>query len=299
MSLPLIRETAKARREGRWAFWLLDRKGYAGEISCEECGSTVRCPKCGAAMRWEELEKRLRCLACGCKSEIPESCPNCGGLLLSGVHPGVEALYKRAEGALKYRFKNVLLLQNGEQKEFKPDRLVKGYPNGALIIGTRRLLSLCDELSPGAIGWIDADAEARSPEYDARSRAFSMVWESMWRGDSQDRKVIIQSLRPGLGWQKGLSRGWRNFWQRELNERKEWELPPYMPLIKIDALPETAEKIAAALENRAAEYWISEEKKSEIWVRTKKFTMLTEILRPFFEIKSARKGFPAVSLYLD
>lgn len=300
ISEPLIRETAAARREGKWALWLLDRKGYAGELLCEECGKTLRCKRCGSSMRWEESRRSLRCTACGQREPIPERCPNCGGLLLTGVRPGLEALYERVEGALKHRYKNVLLIQNMEDKMPKPGALAEKYPDGALVIGTRRILSLCDELSPAVVGWIDADAEARSQEYDAKARAYAMLWESMWRGGgSQERKIVVQSRRPGREWQDALRRGWRVFWQRELKERREWELPPFMPMIKISTPAGMAEKIVSQLEGTEMEYWLSEENNEEIWVRTKRFGQLKNILKPFFDIRGTRNGFPTVLLYLD
>lgn len=300
ISEPLIRETAEARRAGKWALWLLDRKGYAGEILCEECGKTLRCKRCGSSMRWEESRHTLRCTACGQREPIPEKCPNCGGLLLTGVRPGLEALYERAEGALKHLYKNVLLIQNQEEKMPKAEELMKEYPGGALIIGTRRILSLCDELSPAVVGWIDADAEARSQEYDAKARAYAMLWESMWRGGgSRERKIVVQSRRPGREWQDALRRGWRVFWQRELKERREWELPPFMPMIKITTPAGVAEKITPRLDESEIEYWISEENNEEIWVRTKRFQQLKNILQPFFDIRATRNGFPTVLLYLD
>ena len=182
----------------------------------------------------------------------------------------------------------------------KAEELMKEYPGGALIIGTRRILSLCDELSPAVVGWIDADAEARSQEYDAKARAYAMLWESMWRGGgSRERKIVVQSRRPGREWQDALRRGWRVFWQRELKERREWELPPFMPMIKITTPAGVAEKITPRLDESEIEYWISEENNEEIWVRTKRFQQLKNILQPFFDIRATRNGFPTVLLYLD
>ncbi|MCC8178197.1 MAG: prephenate dehydrogenase, partial [Cloacibacillus sp.] len=109
----------------------------------------------------------------------------------------------------------------------------------------------------------------------------------------------VQSRRPGREWQDALRRGWRVFWQRELKERREWELPPFMPMIKITTPAGVAEKITPQLEESEIEYWISEENNEEIWVRTKRFQQLKNILQPFFDIRATRNGFPTVLLYLD
>ena len=105
--------------------WLLDRKGYAGELYCEECGWAARCSRCGSAMRWEERRARLRCVSCGERAPLPERCPNCGGLLMRGSRPGLEALFERAEGALRGSFGNILLFQNDEEKIPAAEELIK------------------------------------------------------------------------------------------------------------------------------------------------------------------------------
>ena len=297
VSVPLLRETAAARARGGWAMWLLDRKGYAGELYCEECGWTARCPRCGSAMRWEERRGRLRCVSCGERAPLPERCPNCGGLLMRGSRPGLEALFERAEGALRGSCGSVLLFQNDEEKIPTAEELIKQYPHGALLIGTRKLLSLCGGLAPSVIGWIDAGAEARSEGYDARARAYAMLWESMWRGGGE-RRAVVQSRRPGAGWQDGLRRGWGSFWTRELRERRELELPPFVPMIKITASRAVAEEIAGKLADSDMDFWQSDED-GALWVRTKRFAALSAILAPYFDISRSGKAFPSVLLYLD
>ena len=297
LSAPLLRETGEARARGEWTMWLLDRKGYAGELYCEECGWNAKCPRCGSVMRWEDRGGNLRCLSCGECARLSERCPNCGGLLIRGLRPGLEALFERAKGALSQRYGNILLFQNHEEKIPTASALTKKYPSGALLIGTRKLLSLCDELVPSVVGWIDADAEARSDGYEARARAYAMLWESMWRGGGK-RRVVVQSRRPAAGWQEALRRGWENFWRRELREREELELPPFVPMIKITALPraaanEIAEKLAAS----CADCWPSDED-GALWVRTKRFAALYAILAPYFDISRSGKDFPSVLLYL-
>ncbi|MGI6443113.1 MAG: hypothetical protein ACOXZX_04700 [Synergistaceae bacterium] len=300
ISKPLIRETLTCRENGRWAFWILDRKGYAGELYCSDCGKSLRCANCGGVMRWEERRKRLSCLSCKNRTPIPENCPSCGGPFLEGIRPGLEALSERALLIFKYKYKEVVTLQNDGGKLPSLKNLMKEYPRGALVIGTRRILSLADELPTGMIGWIDSDAEARVAEYDAKARAFTLIYESFWRGlNPEQRKVVVQSRRPGKGWQTGLSRGWSYFWETELKERKEWHLPPYTPMLKIILPKERGKTFIEKLEKENIEYWNSEESVDEMWVRTKKFKVIENLLFPYFEIKNSRVGYPDIALYLD
>lgn len=300
ISRPLMRETLDCRRRGEWAFWLLDRKGYAGEIYCRDCGAPVRCSMCGGTMRWEGRYGRLSCLNCRSRIPVPEKCPSCGGPFLEGTRPGVEALREKASSLLKYKGEEVLLFQDEGDKLPSCKTLMKDYPNGAVAIGTRKILALADELSLGMVGWIDADSEARATEYDARVKAFSLVWESLWRGgEPERRRVVIQSRRPGVAWQTGLRRGWRIFWEAELRYRKELALPPFVPMLKLEMPVGGSEKFVEMLEKYDIEYWKSDEAEDEIWIRTRSFGLLKKILEPWFHIRNTRIGFPLVLLNLD
>lgn len=295
ISFPLVRETRRALKAGKFALWILDRKGWAGEIYCDDCGAAVRCPRCGRVMRWEEKKNRLFCAVCKNSGEVPETCPSCASRFLAGQRPGIEAIAARAE----------LLFRSGGDAVLFDDKmngaeLREKYPGGALLVGTRKIISLADELEIALAAWIDADGEARSTEYDSRFRAFGLIWESAWRGIApEERVVVVQSRRPGKDWQGDLKTGWGSFWRRELKERRLLNLPPFSPIMKITMPRGKGAELARKLEERNFDFWESEERQDELWVRTRCFEKLRSLLAPFFAINSTRAGMPAVTLYLD
>lgn len=292
ISKPLLRETIKARKTGSFAFWLLDRKGFAGEIYCDECGQSLRCEKCGSIMRWEAKKSQLVCLNCSFAVQLPESCPSCGGHFLEGVRPGLEALKEKAEPMLKYCCDTEVLLY--DEKLHTASSLLENYPTGAVIIGTRKILSLMSEIECKMAGWLDADAEARGNSYDAHEKAFGLIWETLWRGINPDeRTVVIQSRRPGRDWQEGLKRGWNVFWQRELENRRDFEFPPFMPLLEIEMPKNRGKGFAEKLEKHNIEY-IWGESSDCLFVRTKQFALLRKLLENYYDIENVRKGMPRV-----
>jgi primosomal protein N' (replication factor Y) len=298
VSGPLVRETEEALGRGEWALWILDRKGYAGEIICEECGAPLTCPKCGGTLRLEEAASAVRCVACGAGESVPDRCPNCAGRLLSARRPGLEALYPLADAAIN----NPAPILPPDTPEPELKRAVR-EARPCVMIGTRAALSLCDEVPVGMVGWIDADGEARLGEHDARARAFSLIWESRWRGISPlERRVLIQTRRPGGDWQRGLAagaEGWRMFWRSELKERGELSMPPYTSLVKIEAAASDIAAMSDIFAPMGYEYWQPEAtgKKTAVWVRTKKLSELRRTISPFFHIRRARRGFPSVEVW--
>lgn len=282
--------------------WILDRKGYAGEIVCEECGLGLRCRKCGGTMRWEFFrdsrgeDSRVRCIVCGYGENVPERCPNCGGVLLTAKRPGLDALPTLARAALSGVLK--IILSAGDAA----DEIGSSEPG--LVIGTRAALEYLDVAKFGLVGWLDADGEARSQEYDARARAFGLIWESAWRGVAPEaRSVLLQTRRPGREWQKGLedpNNGWKIFWRRELDERREFGMPPFLSLVKIELAKSDSGVVVKKLIDSDFEFWESDEpdsKKNIIWVRTKKLSELRKILEPLFQISRAKRGFPQTTVW--
>jgi len=295
VSEPLVRETEAAISRNEWALWILDRKGYAGEILCEECGEPIKCVKCGCAMRVERDD--TRCVSCGVRAPFPDECPNCAGRLLSARRPGLEALTPLADAAI---VSPVPILSPDDADE-KIRRVLRENPAG-VILGTRAVLSLCDEIPVGMVGWIDADGEARSEEHSAKQRAFSLIWESCWRGISPvNRRVLIQTRRPASDWQAGLDgghEGWKVFWRTELRDRRELSMPPFMPLVRVEGKASQIGRIGERMNGLGFECWSSDEgKKSTLWIRTKKLSELRRALASYFHIGHARVGYPSVTVW--
>jgi primosomal protein N' (replication factor Y) len=311
----LIERTRTTLDQGRHAFWIMDRKGQAGEVCCADCGDALYCSRCGSVMRVESARGGvaknenlrdsgptnaiLRCFRCGLREALPAQCPTCRGTLLLGKRPGLEALLPLAARYLK----GCEVLLDAGQKLTAP----------SLILGTRRLLSSCASLDVGLVAWLDLDAEARKVEYNARFQTFSMVWESYWRGLGRDergeeRTVLMQTRRPGSSWQSSLWLGWEHFWRRELEERKSLNLPPYSLLIQVD-LPEnkggntnrTADKNALIRLLEKANIFAMDagDEKSPLWIASKSTERLAAVLAPRFEIKHSRLGFPVVTVWTE
>lgn len=294
ISQPLLEETLQVLESGKVALWLLDRKGFAGEVLCDDCGNSLTCPSCQGTLRWDRSTERLLCIRCGKAMGMPNNCPSCGGYLLEGNRPGLEALADIARGLLGQRFS----LMEWDRKKKGKDLNLAG--SGTLVLGSRGSLELCDREKVGLIGWIDSDAEAHRPTYDARFQAFRMIWESIWRGQApSQRKVIIQSRAPGKDWQIGLKAGWDHFWNRELHERKELELPPYAALVQIQAPAEKLAVLKDALEQQGLIVLDPLEGGEEIWVQSPKIGRIYRTLAPFMEIGKPLGGFPLLRTWLD
>ncbi|MDY3868485.1 MAG: primosomal protein [Pyramidobacter sp.] len=293
----VLSETAAAVQSGQIVFWLLDRRGVTSEIRCAECGSAVQCVRCGTPMAFES--GALRCPMCGKRAPLPDVCPQCGGRILQGALPGLESVLPMAQTLLPGKPAVLWHLDNPRTKAEAKKRLAE-LSSGGLLLGSRRALSLLDTLSPQLICWLDADSEARQPNYDSRFSAFSMMLESLWRGEAR-RQVVMQTRTPAKKWQKGLCAGWEYFWQLELAERKSLNFPPESHIVEIE-FPKAngdMDSLAMKLDEAGFVTMMPNCGGSMLIVQTPRVAPLRRVLSDLFSIRRSRFGFPRVRVRSD
>lgn len=294
----LVTETLRHAADKRVVFWLLDRRGVSGELQCADCGRAVQCPRCGAAMAFERDE--MRCPLCGAKANVPGVCPQCGGRMFQGTSPGLEALQPMAQNLLGdspvclWHAENPSNLTEGRR------RLAELKQKGGLLLGSRRALSLLDQIHPALIAWLDADAEARQPDYASRFSAFSMFEESLWRG-REARTVMFQTRRPGQSVLKSLQAGWSYFWREELAERSAFSFPPCSHMVKMELPKGWKEKddFVFGLDEAGFTTMQSDATGAALTVFTARMAPLRRYLEKYFTIRNSRRGFPSVEVCSD
>jgi len=300
VSQRMLSETDKTLKEGKVALWILDRKGYAGEIFCHDCGFHITCPECGSVMTWYTRDRDLTCHLCGKHMALPEVCPNCRGPLLKGKRPGLDALLELASRLVNTDLPVMLWHADYPKGERAKKELLKNLSLGGLVTGSRSALSLCDELPTGSICWIDADLEAVSESFESNFKAYSMIWESCFRGiECHSRSIIIQSRYPGKKWQKAILAGWDLFWEKELRERAEFNLPPHCYLVEFSLKDSLKPEVESLLENKGYEILDPGIYGSPFWVKTNNLKTLNRDLEELYGIGRSGKGFPAIRLWLD
>ena len=297
MSDAVISETLSHVSGGETVFWLLDRRGETSCLKCDDCGREILC-QCGHSVVLEH--SKLRCMSCGKTTPAPERCPSCGGYLIKGMRPGLEALRPFAERLL--RGAPVFLWhQDSPSKASEKKSVIKTLnERGGLVIGSRCALSLLDRVKPALLCWLDADAETRQPSYRSKSNAYSMFLESCCRGGSK-RDVIFQTRNPSGICIKSVSAGWRRFWVEELNERAELGFPPLSYMAEITLPNGWADSAVLSEELADAGFTplASAESADTFTVLMPHIAPLRRVLQKYFEINRSRNGFPSIRVYID
>jgi primosomal protein N' (replication factor Y) len=229
ISRPLAEATGDRLRTGESVLWILDRKGFAREVYCADCDTVLRCDRCGSdarSARGRGGEIDLVCRGCGARAPMPFLCPRCGGPILQARVPGVEAFAEAASSLFPGTPVREWSAETGRSRPRRRE-ILAGLEKGGLVVGTRAVLSLRSALRVGLIAWLDADAELRRPEYDARFRALEGFLESL-NGVEESCVLMLQSRGTAAAL---LGQGGRGFWGRELEDRRAMGLPPFRLLL--------------------------------------------------------------------
>ena len=75
----------------------LNRRGYAGFVSCRACGYVVKCPHCDVSLSVHRGGKMV-CHYCGYETQTVRNCPSCGSTYIGGFRAGtqqIEEIVKR------------------------------------------------------------------------------------------------------------------------------------------------------------------------------------------------------------
>ena len=76
---------------GEQSMLFLNRRGYAGFVSCRMCGHVMKCPHCDVSLS-EHRNGTLVCHYCGYTRPAVKTCPECGSRYILGFRAGTEQI---------------------------------------------------------------------------------------------------------------------------------------------------------------------------------------------------------------
>ncbi len=237
-----------------------NRRGYAPYIACEECNWIPHCGNCAVSLTLHLHNNELRCHYCGYHEISPALCPACGCTKIKTVGYGTEKI----EDELKVHVPEARLgrmdLDTTRQKNAY-QQIIQSFEVGEMdvLIGTQMVSKGLDFERVGTVGIFDADRVIHFPDFRSHERAFQLLTQVSGRAGRRDKrgKVIIQTADPQhLILQKIVSDDYEGMYEREMEERKKFNYPPFSRMICITVKhvdPKVAEDAAKTLADRLVE----------------------------------------------
>jgi primosomal protein N' (replication factor Y) len=223
-------------QRGEQAMLFLNRRGYAGFVTCRACGFVAKCPHCDVSLT-RHLNGKLICHYCG--YEIPEymQCPECKSGHIGGISVGTQ----QVEEALQKEFAGIRTLRmdfDSTRGKEGHGRILREFGRGDadVLVGTQMIAKGLDYPDVTLVGILNADAGLMHQDYNSAKVTFDLLMQASGRSGRADHpgKVLIQAFNPDHYAIKAvLSQDYTYFYNIEMNYRNKTKYPPYSHIIEI------------------------------------------------------------------
>lgn len=245
-----LKEMMEDRLEKRQQIMLfLNRRGYAGFVSCRECGYVVKCPHCDVALSAHKNGK-LVCHYCGYERPSMPSCPECGSHYIGGFRAGTQQI----EELVKKMFPTARVLRmdmDTTKKKDSHEKILSAFASeeADILIGTQMIVKGHDFPQVTLVGILAADMSLYSNHYQSAERTFQLLSQACGRAGRGREKgeVVIQTYNPEhYSIQTAARQDYESFYEEEMNYRMLMGYPPAEDLLAIWMTGEEEEHLKVA-----------------------------------------------------
>ena len=232
-----LREKMKARFEKKEQVMLfLNRRGYAGFVSCRSCGQVMKCPHCDVALS-EHNNDRLLCHYCGYETRKPQACPVCGSPYIGGFKAGTQQIEK----VVRETFPGVRTLR----MDFDTTRTKGSYEKilasfakheADVLIGTQMIVKGHDFPDVTLVGVVAADLSLNAEDYRCAERTFQLLCQAAGRGGRGEKpgEAVIQTYQPDhYSIQAAAVQNYQAFYEEEMSYRMLLDYPPAAHMLAV------------------------------------------------------------------
>ena len=227
----------------------LNRRGYAGFVSCRACGYVAKCPHCDVALSSHRGGK-LVCHYCGYEEKEQPLCPQCGSKHIGGFRAGTQQI----EEIVKAEFPHARVLRMDMDTTKEKDgheKILEAFANeeADILIGTQMIVKGHDFPNVTLVGILAADMSLYADDYRAGERTFQLLTQAAGRAGRGREKgeVVVQTYSPEhYAIVTATKQDYQAFYEEEISYRTLMGYPPVEQLMVMlvfgedEALVETA-----------------------------------------------------------
>ena len=229
LSLELKRDLEQVLERREQAMLFLNRRGYAGFVSCRACGHVMKCPHCDVSLS-EHNGNRLICHYCGYETVKPEICPSCGSPHIGGFKAGTQQIEK----VIEKEFPKARVLRMDFDTTRTKDSYEKILASFAkheadILVGTQMIVKGHDFPNVTLVGVIAADLSLNMDDYHCGERTFQLLTQAVGRSGRGNRpgQAVIQTYQPEhYSIQAAAIQDYKKFYKEEMGYRMLLDYPP-------------------------------------------------------------------------
>jgi primosomal protein N' (replication factor Y) len=255
LSAPVISAIDEVLGRGHQVIIFLNRRGHSTFLVCEICGASLRCDSCDVCLTHHLSSSRVLCHYCGFAARVPQTCRECGGVLLR-LGAGTE----RVEAEVASRFRGARVARLDRDSATSPERLTAMLAAFArreldVLVGTQMIAKGHDFPGVTLVCVILADTSLAIPDFRAAERTFHLLTQvggRAGRGGDPGR-VMVQTYNPNSEpVRRLLSHDFHGFAKAELERRRALAYPPFSRLVAIRIEGENAQRTADSAQELGA-----------------------------------------------
>ncbi len=214
----------------------LNRRGYAGFVSCRACGHVMKCPHCDVSLS-EHKNGMLVCHYCGYEKSKPKACPACGSRYLMGFKAGTEQI----EEAIRRKFPKARVLRmDADTTRTKESygKILSAFADeqADILVGTQMIVKGHDFPNVTLVGVLAADLSLNQNDYRAAERTFQLLTQAAGRAGRGDKpgEVVIQTYQPEhYSIVHAARQDYEGFYEEEIAYRDLMQYPPVAHMMAV------------------------------------------------------------------
>lgn len=236
-SIPMKQSIQTTIDKGEQVILLLNKRGYATYVQCQDCGEVLKCPHCDVTLTDHRSEHKLKCHYCEYMIDYPRVCPHCGSTHFKSVGYGTQKIEEEIEklfpGAKVLRYDvDTTRQKNGHLK------LLERFRNkeANILLGTQMIAKGLDFEDVTFVGVLNADLSLNVPDFRASERTFQLLCQVSGRSGRGQKQghVIIQTYNPDhYAITCAAKHDYVSFFHQEMKYRQVAKYPPYCHMVSI------------------------------------------------------------------
>lgn len=218
----------------------INRRGFAGFISCRSCGYVFKCPHCDVSLTEHfpgTAREKLVCHYCGYERKKPSVCPECQSKYIAGFGIGTQ----KVEEQVKIQFPEARVLRmdmDTTKNKDAHEKILSQFANGEadILVGTQMIVKGHDFSNVTLVGVIAADLTLFDNDYKSAERTFDLLTQAAGRAGRGSLKgeVVIQTYAPEhYCIEAAAKQDYQAFYEEEKAYRSLLSYPPFCHILAV------------------------------------------------------------------
>ncbi|WP_310605381.1 replication restart helicase PriA [Anaerosporobacter sp.] len=230
----------------------LNRRGFAGFVSCRSCGHVMKCSHCDVSLTYHhgKENQKLVCHYCGHDEEMPKKCPSCGSPYIATFGTGTQ----KVEEMARKEFPTARILRMDMDTTVGKEgheKILSAFANqeADILVGTQMIVKGHDFGNVSLVGILAADLSLYANDYRAAEKTFQLLTQAVGRaGRSKDNgEAVIQTYNPEhYSVITSANNDYETFYNSEIAFRTIMKYPPVSNILVAFLTSKNEEMVAKA-----------------------------------------------------